>query len=161
MSKSEGRTENLMKRKAEEVKEPTPWPSGDWEIRCNGGKYVENEEFDPDEAPDRFSNPRYRANLAFVPVKPVANVDADAVAEGTWRGRTVFVRFGIAGEADLYELNKVFSGLGLSLEGRDYDDLFPMVKGRTGIVTVGLKTFKRRDGTIGKENTLTDFRQSV
>ena len=99
------------------------------------GKYVENEDYDPDEAPDRFSNPRYRANLAFVPVKPIGNVDEDAVKEGTWRGRTMFVRFGIAGDADQWELNKVFTGLGLSLEGRDYDDLFPMAKGRTACVT--------------------------
>jgi hypothetical protein len=157
-----GRTENLMKRTASEVKEPEELTPGDWEMRCTGGRYKENEDFDADKAPDRFSNPRYRAHLAFVPVKAVGNVsDPEKVAEGTWRGKTVFARFGIASDADLWDLNKIFVGLGLSLEDRDYDDLFPLAKDKTAIVTVGLRTFKRRDGVQGKENTLTDFRQSA
>jgi hypothetical protein len=153
-----GRTENLMKRTASEVKEPEELVSGDWELRCGGGRYKVNDEFDEDDV----NSARYIANLMFVPIKPVGNIaDPDRVAAGDWRGKTIFKRFYIRGDADLYELNKVFTGLGLSLEGRDYDDLFPLAKNKTAVVTVGLRTFKRRDGTLGKENTLTDFRQSV
>lgn len=157
-----GRTENLMKRTASEVTEPEEVVPGDWELRCTGGRYKPNDDYDDDKEPDRFSNPRFRAHLSFVPVKPVANItDPERVAEGAWRGKSLFMRFGIVGNDDLWELNKVFKGLGLNLDGRDYDDLFPLAKGKTAVVTIGLRTFKRRDGTQAKENTLTDFRQSA
>ena len=152
-----GHTENLMKKRADEVKEPAELPSGDWELRCAGGKYNENEDYDPDNA----NSARYIANLMFVPVKPVANVEEDLVADGAWRGKTLFKRFYIRGDADLWELNKVFSGLGIDISGRDYDELFAVAKNRTGVATIGLRTFKRRTGETGKENTLTDFRQSA
>ena len=152
---------NLMKRKAEEVREPEELPSGDWELRCTGGTSKENEDFDPDQPMDRFTNPQYRVFLGFVPVRPVGNIsDPDRIADGAWRGARLLYRDGIAGDTELWNLNKIFVGLGLSIEGRDYDDLFPLAKNRTAIVTVGLRTFRRRDGTSGKENTLTDFRQA-
>lgn len=156
---SESRTVDLMRRKASEVKEPADLPSGDWEVRCGSCKIVRNEEHEPEDA----NSHQYVVNFMFVPVKPVANVDEDAVADGSWRGKTLFKRFYLRGDADLWEMNKVFTGLGIDLDGRDdyQNELAPLAKNRTAVVTVGLRTFKRRDGTTGKENTLTDFRQAA
>lgn len=154
--------QDIMKRKAEDVKEPENLPPADWEFRCIAAKMGENEDFDEEEPVDRFRNPTHKGHFTFVPVKPVGNLakeDEAAVQGGAWRGKTLFHRFGIAGDADLWELNKVFTGLGISLEGRGYEDLIPLAKNRTTIATVGLRSFKRRDGTPAIDNTLSDFRQ--
>lgn len=146
--------EALLKTKIEDVKEPSQLASGEWELRCGGGSYKDNEDYDADDA----NSARGMINFMFVPVKPIANVDAETVADGAWRGRTVFKRFYVRGNDDLYEVGKVIGALGVSTEGRDFIDALSLCKNRSAVASVGLRTFKRRDGTGGKENTLTDFR---
>ena len=149
--------EALLRTKIEDVKEPTQLPSGEWELRCGGASYKSNENFDADLPPDSFSNPRGSVYFSFVPVKPVANVEPDAVADGAWRGRRLGKYIGIAGNDELYEIGKIVGALGIGLEGRDYIDALTLCKNRTVKASVGLRTFKRRTGEVAKENTLSDF----
>lgn len=140
----------LVKTRLEEVKDSEPLPSGEWEFRCNSAKIRENEDYDPD-AENAFVG---TINIGAVPVQPVtAEPQSDE-----WRGQTVFKRIYIRGAADLIELRKMAEGMGVAYEGRDLDDVLAVMKNRRFIAAVGLRTFKRRDGTTGKENTLTGYR---
>ena len=71
--------EALLKTKIEDVKEPSPLPSGEWELRCGGAGFKDNDDYDADQPADKFTNPKGRVYFQFVPVKPVSNVDKDAV----------------------------------------------------------------------------------
>lgn len=141
---------NLMRTRLEDVKDPEPLPSGEWEFRCTFAKSKENENYD--EADDNG----YVAsiNVGVVPVQPVGfTPDNDE-----WRGQTVFKRIYVRGSADLVDLRNMAEGMGMSIEGRDIDEALSLFKDRRFVAAVGLKTFKRRDGTTGKENTLTGYR---
>lgn len=146
--------EALLRTKIEDVKEPSPLPPGEWELRCGGASFKDNEEYDASDA----NSARGVVNMMFVPVKPLSNYEPDAVADGAWRGRTSFKRFYIRGADDLYEVGKALTGLGISTEGRDFIEALTLCKNRSTIASVGLRTYKGRDGTMRKETTLTDFR---
>jgi len=140
----------LMKTRLEDVKDPEPLSSGEWEFRCNSAKAKENEDYDP------FDDNGFAAtiNIGCVPVQPVGHTpDTDE-----WRGQTVFKRIFVRGAADLLDLRRMAEAMGLSIEGRDIDDVLPLLVNQRFIASVGLRTFKRRDGTTGKENTLTGYR---
>ena len=147
--------EALLKTKIEDVKEPSPLPSGEWELRCGGAGFKDNDDYDADQPADKFTNPKGRVYFQFVPVKPVSNVDKDAVKDGSWRGRSTSISIPIVGNDDLYEVSKVLTGLGISTDGRDYVDALSLAKNRNTIASVGLRVSKK-DGR--HFTTLTDFR---
>jgi len=130
-------------------------PSGEWVLRCQAARESENEEYDES---DPKNDALSIAKFTHVPVEPYSNVDLDAVEDGSWRGVPLFTTRYIKTERDLYQVREIVAGHGISLEGRTLTEAVDLMKNRTVLATVGLKTYKRRDGTMGKSNTLTNFR---
>lgn len=143
--------QTVMKTRLEDVRDPEPLPSGEWELRCNAAKITENDNYDPED--DRNSHVA-TINVALVPVQPVGHEP-----EGDdWRGQTVFKRIYVRGGGDLLAIRQMSEAMGLAYEGRDIEDVLPLMKNQRLIASVGLQTFKRKDGTTGKANTVSGFR---
>ena len=129
-------------------------PTGEWVLRCTAAKETENDEHDPnDPKNDHLSI----VTFTHTPVEPTANFDEERVAEGTWRGVPLFTRRYIKTDRDLYGVREIIEAHGLSLEGRTLTDVVTLIRGKSVGVTVGLRSFPRRDGSTGKANTLSNF----
>lgn len=141
---------DVMKTRLEDVKDPEPLPSGEWEFRCNSAKIKENEDYDPEASNSYVAS----INVGVVPVQPVGHTPET----DEWRGQTVFKRIYVRGAADLLDIRRMTEAMGLSYEGRDIEDVLPLMKDQRFIAAVGLRSFTRRDGTSGKDNTLSGYR---
>lgn len=147
--------EAYMRKQLDDVKPPTNLASGEWIFRCAGATSKPNDDYDPEDANGYL----FGINFALVPVEPYANVDLDLVADGSWRGKRHFKSVYVRGDAEVDEAKKIIAGFGVNTEGRDLADGLELVKNRTAIVSVGLRTFKnKRTGETEQANTYANFR---
>jgi len=147
--------EELMKTVHKDEPPKDTIPGGDWVLRCQSAKETENEEYNPkDEDNEHVSV----VKLSHVPVEPHGNYDASAIEAGDWRGVPLFTTRYIKTTRDEYEVRQTIKGHGISMEDRTLVEGLGLVRGRSSLVTVGLKTIKRRDGNTAIINTLTNFR---
>ena len=148
--------ESMITRDLGDMKEPKDTiPSGEWVLRCQSAKLTENEEYDPS---DNTKDYQGIVQISHVPVEAKANVDEDSLEDGDWRGVPIFTRLYLRTDRDVYDVRGIILGHGISMEGRGLQDGIDLIKTRQTVASVGLKTFKRRDGSSGKSNTLTNFR---
>ncbi len=148
--------EKLMNTDLGSMEEPKDViPSGEWILRCTAARETKNEEYD---ANDSKNDALSIARFTHTPVEPHSNYDIEKVEDGSWRGVPMFTTRYIKTERDLYGVRDIVAAHGISLEGRTLTDAVELMRNRTVLVTIGLKTYKRRDGTQGRANTLTNFR---
>lgn len=144
----------LMKTRMDEVRDPEPLDSGEWEFRCTSAKSKENDNYDPEDDKNQYIA---TVNVALVPVQPIGHEPTG----DDWRGQTVFKRAFVKGNGDLVDFRRMAEAMGIAVEGREFEDQLQLMKNRRFIASVGLRTYTRRDGTTGKENTLSSYRPTA
>lgn len=145
---------DLMRTRMDEVRDPEPLDSGEWEFRCTSAKSKENADYDPEDEKNGYVA---IVNIATVPVQPIGHTpDGD-----DWRGQTIFKRIFVKSNGDLVDLRRMAEAMGIAVEGREFEEQLALMKNRRFVASVGLRTYQRRDGTTGKENTLSGYRPTA
>lgn len=156
---SENQLENftdILSLTAEDVDEPSLYPSGPWLIKNRGYSTSDGE--------DRDGNPQLIINFRYEGFQAGPEVDPDLVEQGGFEGRTLWVRRYISKPAvkasrdgTLARFINFIAMHDVDVSGRTLDDMCKAVKGFSILADLGTRSYTNREGDTVTDNTATNF----
>lgn len=148
--------EDIMSLTAEDIRAPGLYPTGPWEIR-NVGYTLSDVE-------DKEGNPQKKINLRYEGFAALDGVDEDAVNEGGFEGKTLWIARWIskpaikaAHDGTLQRFINFVEMHGVDPSGRDLEAMCKALKGQGLLADVGTRTYTNKAGEEVTDNTVANF----
>lgn len=141
--------DELLSRGVDAVPEPKLYPSGTWRLKALSGTVKPK---DDDENVKQVT-------ITVIGTEPGEDVDSDELddADGLYEGTRIFVRRNIENGNDEYQLAKLLKAFGFTNDDGPMFECVKNIKGREAFATLGMRSYKNRNGEQVFENTARNF----